>query len=107
MVGWQFGTTMLYNSSFGAVVHELELVCLPGRVQVTDDPVIWTSYSIDGETWSQERAISAGKQGDRTKRLRWLQQGFWANYRIQRFSGTSDAHISFARLEAQVEALSV
>jgi hypothetical protein len=27
------------------------------------------------------------------------------NWRIQRFRGESDAHISFARLEAQVEPL--
>lgn len=106
-VGWEFSTAMLYNGGMGAVVHELELVSLPGRVQFADDPVIWTSYSTDGETWSQEKSVSAGKQGERNKRLRWLQQGPWANYRIQRFRGNSDAHVSFARLEAQVEALSV
>jgi hypothetical protein len=27
------------------------------------------------------------------------------NWRIQRFQGDSDAHISFVRLEAQIEAL--
>lgn len=69
------------------------------------DPVIWTSYSLDGETWSQERPINAGKQGQRCKRLQWRNQGSMRNYRMQRFRGTSDAHLSIARLEANLEAL--
>ena len=82
-----------------------DLVGLPGRVPLGADPVIWTSYSLDGETWSQERAISAGRQGQRRKRLVWLGQGSMEQWRIQRFRGTSDAHLSVARLEAQLEAL--
>jgi hypothetical protein len=107
VVGWEFGTTMLYNSGMGALINQLELVCLPGRVAFGADPVVWTSYSLDGETWSQEKPCKAGKQGDRTKRLMWRMQGRMANYRIQKFRGTTDAHISFPRLEAQLEALSV
>lgn len=106
-VGWEFGTTMMYNASMGAIINMMELVCLPGRVAFGTDPVVWTSYSEDGETWSQERSCKAGKQGDRNKRLTWLRQGRMANYRIQKFRGTSDAHLSFPRLEVQVEALSV
>lgn len=105
-IGWDFGTLVLYNEGFGAVVHELELVCLPGRVAPGADPVVWTSYSLDGETWSQERAVAAGRQGERLKRLVWRRQGKMRNYRMQRFRGTSDAHLSIARLEAQLEALS-
>lgn len=103
--GWDFGTTIIYNESHGAQFHELELVCLPGRVALGANPVVWTSHSLDGETWSMERPCHAGKQGQRTKRLTWLKQGDMQNWRIQRFRGTSDAHISFARLEAQIEAL--
>lgn len=106
-VGWEFGTTVLYNSSMGAIINMMELVCLPGRVALGADPVVWTSYSEDGETWSQERPCSAGKQGARNKRLTWLRQGRMANYRIQKFRGTSDAHLSFPRLEIQVEPLNV
>jgi hypothetical protein len=103
---WDFQTQIIYNDSKGAIIHQLELVGLPGRGPIGLDPTIWTSYSLDGETWSQEWKISAGKQGDRTKRLVWFNQGFFRNYRIQKFRGNSDAHIAFAKLEAQLEALS-
>lgn len=104
-IGWEFGTMVLYNESRGAVVHELELVALPGRVALGADPVVWTSYSLDGENWSQERATPAGRQGQRLQRIAWRRQGKMRQYRMQRFRGTSDAHISIARLEAEIEAL--
>lgn len=102
---WEFGTTIVYNEGNGGVFHELELVCLTGRVAFGADPTISTSYSVDGETWSQERYVRAGKQGNRAKRIAWFQMGHMRNWRIQRFKGTSDAHISIARLEAQIEPL--
>jgi len=105
VIGWEFGTGILYNSGAGAIFHQLELVALPGRVPLGADPVIWTSYSFDGENWSQERAVKAGRQGQRTKRLVWLGQGSMRNWRVQKFRGTSDAHLSVARLEAQTEPL--
>lgn len=105
IIGWDFGTMIVYNEGRGAIINELELVALTGRVAFGSAPVVWTSYSEDGETWSQERAVSAGKQGDRAKRICWRKQGQMRNYRIQRFRGTSDAHVTFARLEAQFEAL--
>lgn len=105
--GWDFGTTIIYNEGRGALFHELELVCLTGRIAPGDDPTIWTSYTVDGETWSQERPRSAGKIGERLKRLTWLQQGHMRHWRSQKFRGTSDAHISVARLEARIEALNV
>jgi len=107
VIGWEFGTSIVYNNSLGAIFHQLELVALPGRVPLGADPVVWTSYSIDGETWSQERSVRAGRQGQRGKRLVWLGQGSMQTWRVQRFRGTSDAHIAFARLEAQVEPLNV
>ena len=71
------------------------------------DPIIWTQYSLDGETWSMElnTRIKAGTQGERLKRIVWLQQGSMRNWRIQRFRGTSDAQLSIARLEARLEPL--
>jgi hypothetical protein len=104
-VRWEFGTTIVYNEGRGAIIQQLELVGLTGSVAFGADPTINTSYSIDGETWSQLKIIKAGKTGERAKRLVWFQQGWMRNWRIQRFQGTSDAHMSFARLEAQIEAL--
>lgn len=106
-VRWEFGTTIVYNGGMGAIFHELELVALSGRVDLSASPTISTSYSVDGETWSQDKTISAGTQGDRAKRLAWRQQGFMRNWRIQRFRGDSSAHLAFARLEAQLEPLAV
>ena len=104
-VGWEFGTVMLYNEGNDAIVHELELVALPGRVPLGAAPIVWTSYSLDGETWSQERHIFAGSQGQRAKRLQWRTQGRLGQYRMQKFRGTSDAHLPIARLEARLEPL--
>ena len=104
-VRWEFGTTIVYNEGRGAIIQQLELVGLTGSVALGSDPTINTSYSTDGITWSQQKFISAGKTGDRAKRLVWFQQGWMRNWRIQRFQGTSDAHMSFARLEAAIEPL--
>lgn len=106
-VRWEFGTTVVYNGGMGAIFHELELVALSGRVDLSASPVISTSYSVDGETWSQDKTIAAGQQGDRNKRLVWRQQGHMRNWRVQRFRGDSSAHLAFARLEAQLEPLAV
>lgn len=104
-VGWEFSTPIIYNASKGAQIHSLELVALPGRVPLGENPIIWTSYSLDGENWSQEKECPAGTQGQRLKRITWQRQGDMRNWRIQNFRGTSDAFISLARLEAEVEAL--
>ena len=106
VVGWEFKTGIIYNESNGAQFNELELVCLPGRVELGIDPTIWTSYSVDGITWSQERPRRAGMIGNRLRRLTWFGQGLMRNWRIQKFRGNSDAHLSIARLEIDVEALS-
>lgn len=102
---WNFSTKIIYADSRGLIINELELVGIPGRTALGATPTIWTSYSLDGETWSQEWMISAGNQGDRQKRLVWYKQGHMRNLRIQRFRGNSDSHLSFTRLEAQAERL--
>jgi hypothetical protein len=106
-VRWQFQTAILYNESRGAVVHSLELVCLPGYAVFGTDPVVTTSYSVDGQNWSQDRRLSLNGFGALNKRAVWHQQGFMRNWRIQRFQGTSDARLPVARLEASVEPLAV
>lgn len=105
--GWQFSTIIIYNESRGVIFHELELVALTGNTIFGQDPSIFTSYTEDGLTWSQERVCKAGKTGVRGKRLSWLQQGRMRQWRAQRFRGTSDAQLSVARLEARIEPLAV
>jgi hypothetical protein len=104
-VRWEFGTIIAYNEGNGAIFNRLELVSLTGSVALGTNPQISTSYSTDGLVWSQDRGIAVGKIGNTAKRLAWFQQGHMRNWRIQRFRGDSDAHVSFARLEAQIEAL--
>jgi len=104
-VRWEFGTLIVYNESNGAIFNRLELVSLTGSVALNTNPQISTSYSVDGLAWSQDRSIAVGTIGSTSKRLAWFQQGHMRNWRIQRFRGDSDAHISFMRLEAQIEAL--
>lgn len=106
-ITWELSTSIIYNGGNGAIFHEIELVCLSGRVELGDDPKIATSYSLDGETWSQPRYINAGKRGERKKRLVWLQQGTMRNWRIQKFSGDSDSFLTMARLEATTEPMVV
>lgn len=104
-VRWEFGTAIAFADSGGAIVHELELVSLTGRVESGTNPMIGASYTHDGMTWSQERFTRVGKLGDRLKRLVWMQQGAFERWRAYRFRGTSDAFLSFARLEAKTEAM--
>lgn len=105
MVGWEFGTSFMYNEGRGAIVHELELVSVLGNCALGAAPVIWSSYSIDGVTWSQDKACSPLARGNRDQRLVWFRQGIMRQFRIQRFKGTSDSFASFMRLEAKLEGL--
>jgi hypothetical protein len=104
-IGWEFGTLIVYNAGNGALFHDMELVSLTGSTAFGVDPTIWTQYSVDGITWSVEKGISAGTIGQRNKRLVWFQQGNMRNMRMQRFRGTSDAHVAVAALEARIEPL--
>ena len=104
-VRWEFGTMIVYNEGNGAIFNRLELVSLTGSVAIGKNPQISTSYSVNGQAWSQDRSISVGTTGSMSKRLAWFQQGHMRNWRIQRFQGDSDAHVSFVRLEAQIEPL--
>jgi hypothetical protein len=104
-VRWEFGTIIAYNEGNGAIFNRLELVSLTGSVALGTSPQISTSYSVNGLAWSQDKSVAVGTIGDTAKRIAWFQQGHMRNWRIQRFRGDSDAHISFIHLEAQIEAL--
>ena len=105
IVRWEFSTIIVYNQGFGAIFHQMELVSLTGRVTVGTNPQISTSYSKDGISWSQDRFTTVGTFGATQKRIAWFQMGNMRNWRIQRFRGDTQAHISIVRLEAQIEPL--
>lgn len=107
MARWEFATTIIFNEGKGGVFHELELTCLTGRVANGINPTISTSYSLDGQTWSDEKFKHIGTIGDRSKRIVWRRLGKMRTWRIQRFKGNSDSHLSITRLEAQIEPLAV
>lgn len=104
---WEFGTVIVYLNGKGAIMYDMELVGLYGQVPLGANPVVLTSYTKDGVTWSQEMSVRAGKQGQRTGRLCWINAGSIENFRAQKFRGTSDCHVAFARLEARFEPLYV
>lgn len=103
--GWEFATQILYNDAMGAVFHKIELVCLSGRVEVGTNPIIETSYSIDGMEWSNPRELYAGKIGQRLKRLAWMKCGMMRRMRMQRFIGTSEANLTIVALDVVIEPL--
>lgn len=107
IVRWEFGTMLAYNESKGAIFHEMELVTLNGYADLGLDPQVATSYSVDGRTWSQDKWIKAGTEGDRLRRLRWMRNGIMRSVRAQRFRGDSSVRASFVRLEVAIEPLGV
>ena len=105
VIGWDFGTLIIYNEAKGALFHEIKLVGLTGRAALGDDPHIMTRHSDDGVHWSEYRRKSVGKRGDRSRDITWYRQGRMRETRLQEFSGTSDAHISVSRLDMVIEGL--
>lgn len=106
---WEFGTEMLYNEGQGALVHEVELVGLPGAMPLGPDvdARIALQWSEDGLIFSQPKTIKLEARGGRSQRLIWRQQGRMRASRILKFSGDSWSRVSFARVNARLEPLSV
>jgi hypothetical protein len=103
-VAWEFDTQLVYNESRAAIVHELELVQLPGRAAASDS-VIWHSFTEDGLTWSDPKPSGMVTPGQTAARATWLQQGMLTQWRGLRFRGVNDAPAGIARLEARLEGL--
>lgn len=103
-VGWQFDTTLLYNESRRGILGNIELIGTPGRGNA-DSRVFW-SYTKDGETWSMERATSAGRLGERAKRVAWRTGLRFEQYMGLRFRGIDGSLMGISRLECAVEPLS-
>lgn len=101
-IRWDIWTPITFNENKGFVIHELELRCITGRVEVGKKPTVSNNYSDDGVTYSQDKTKRVGTTGKRNKRILWLEQGLCEGTRVQHFHGTSDGHISVARLDAVI-----
>lgn len=105
IVGGQFDTQIIYNGSKGVIANQIEIVGLFGRAELGDDPHIFVSWTDDGETWSDERRLSIGKQGGRNIRPQIRQSGRFGNWRSYRIRWANSAIASYSRLEADLEPL--
>jgi hypothetical protein len=98
IVRTEFGTAINWAETGGAVVHAMELQALnPSK---NGKQKMSASYTTDGVTWSQDRWAT-----EYQRRLVWPQQGLMHGWRAYRFRGTSDAMLSFSRLDGKVEPL--
>ena len=104
-VRWELTTPIAFSEGNGVIFHELELVALPGSVPFGENPLISTSYSLDGLSWSVDQTVRVGAFGSRQHRIAWRRQGSMRRFRIQRFRGDSSAHLPIASLEATLEPL--
>lgn len=104
-VGWRLDTQLLYNGGKSAIAHSLELVGLPGRKQHEPAATTFLSYTLDGQTYSTERANTPVRPGQRNKRVVWNIHRRFRNYMGLRFRGDSTSLQGWAALEAELEAL--
>ena len=107
VAGWEFQTAFVYNESRGAIFKSTELVGLPGRAPFGVDATCFFAYTLDGQTWSEERANPMGQRGERNIRMQWRPMFRMSNYAGFRFRGANTSMAAWARLEADIEALSV
>lgn len=106
VAGWQFDTKFVYNGGRGAIVKSAELIGLPGRDTAgVINPTAFMSWTQDGQTWSQERAISTGSSGERLKRMQWRPKTRMRTYLGMRFRGANAAVQGFSALEVEADPL--
>lgn len=106
-VQWQFDAGFIYNEARGAIIDRVELVSLSGRGDESGGSAAFMSITRDGRSFTQERAVSLGKLGERTKRIEWRPHFRMRNYAAFRFRGFSKALAGFAACEVQARPLSV
>jgi hypothetical protein len=101
---WQFDVT---NSEMnGSQLHSVELFGLPGR-GADPDPVMFMSMTRDGRTFSVERPLSMGRQGERTKRMQWRPHAMFRTFMGVRFRGLNANAVGFSACNLEGEPLAV
>lgn len=104
---WQFDVGLIYNQAKGAIVDRIELVGLPGRGDDDLGAEVFMSYSRDGQTFTPERAVNAGRAGERYKRIEWRPHARMLNYMGVRFRGYSAMTAGWASCEVMARGLNV
>ena len=99
---WQFDAGLVYNQTKGGILDGVELVGLPGRGTGT----VFFSMSHDGETFSQERAITI-EDGARGKRWWWRPHVRFRQFMGLRFRGYGSSRVGFAACEVTARGLGV
>lgn len=105
--GWRFETGLLYNDARGGIIHDLELIGLPGRVPFGGTSTAFLSFSREGRTWSTEKAVNTGRAGERIKRPAWRPHRRFHNWVGLRFRGYDSALPGWTALEARIVPLAV
>jgi hypothetical protein len=105
LAGWRFDTVFLFNATKGFILRVVDLIGLPGYAPLGVEPTMYLSTTDDGRTYGQERAISMGRAGQRTKTWQWRPGRRFRNFAGMRFRGASAGIASVARLEIDVEGL--
>lgn len=105
VVGWQFDTQLGHNGGKGVIVHSIELVGNMGMAAFGQKPTAFLSWTNDGHTWSNERAVSTGQFGEYDKRPIWRRIGLFRNIRGFRFRGANATPIAIAVVQAEMEPL--
>lgn len=103
--GWRADTLLIYNQSSGGLIRSLELIGLTGRAPFGKVPVVFFSYTLDGETYSVEKSIESGRFGERQKRVQIRPGWRFRNYMGLRMRGAGNGRQAWASLEADIEGL--
>lgn len=105
VAGRRIDTALIYNDAGRGILNSIELNGLPGRGPTGSNPRIFLSYTIDGVSWSQERAIAAGRPGQKAVRMQWRLNVRFNQWIGLRFREADDGLQSYARLDANIQAL--
>lgn len=99
-IEWRFDVGQFNEPGTGLVIDAIELVGMTGRGPYGGGEA-FMSYTLDGETFSLERAKSLGVRGQRKKRVAWRPRIRVPNYLGLRFRGFGDGFYGVAACEVE------
>jgi hypothetical protein len=100
-VEWQFEPGLLYNAGRPAILHQVELISLPGRGNAPAS--YFLSMTSNGDTFSTERPLHVSP-GERGKKVLWKPHRRFPTYLGLRIRGIG-GRPGFSALEAALQPL--